>query len=173
MAVSTCAGQLYQVLERGVSMRIALVTIMAVVLTLGLGSAIFAGGMTIPDFIWVNGAIYATDSSQVQSDSSGQRNGLYIFQNLKWQRPVAEAGPGDKDYKDGTWQVTYLEYTPKGLAMFDVNDDGLAEFELTSWEKVQYYMNNLGCFKIVGKGPSFNCPITTPITFKSLRPKTK
>ena len=151
-------------------MRIAIVTIMTVVLMLGLGSVIFAqGGITLPEFIWVNGTIYATDSSQVQSDSSGQRNGLYIFKNLMWQRPVAEAGPGDKDYQNGKWQVTYLEYTPKGLAMFDVNNDGHAEFELTSWQKVQYYMNELGCFKVTDKGPSFNSPINPPISFKSIK----
>ena len=151
-------------------MKVALVLTLAMLLTLGLGSVIFAdSGMKIPDFIWVSGTIYSTDSTQVQSDSSGQRNGLYVFQTLRWQRPVAEAGPGDKNYQDGRWQVTYLEYTPKGVAMFDVNNDGHAEFELTSWEKVQYYMNTLGCFKVVGKGPTFNSPINPPISFKSIK----
>jgi hypothetical protein len=124
----------------------------------------------IPGFAWANGLIYGAQNSSSYIPASGARNTLYVFDGLKGQRPVAEAGPGDPNYQDGRWKVVKLEFTPAGKEAFDINHDGYSEFEITSWAMAQHYMNEHGLLKVVGQGAVFDASLVRP---KGLEPPDK
>jgi hypothetical protein len=131
--------------------------VFAVSLTFGQ-MAIAGVGPPAPDAFWVDGSLYATVGTPTNLPNHGPKDGIYVFTNLDGQRPVAEAKPGDHDYNGGRWQVTLLEFTEQGLDVHDANDDGMADFELMSWEMVQEHMG-LGHLQVAGQGPSFVCPV--------------
>lgn len=110
------------------------------------------------DAFWVDGSLYRTVGTPTSLPDRGPKDGIYVFANLDGQTPVAEAKPGDRDYNGGRWQVTVLEFTPAGLAVHDANNDGIADFELMSWEEVQQHMG-LGHLQVAQQGPSFVCPV--------------
>ena len=124
----------------------------------------------VPGFAWANGILYGTKASSKYEPAAGARDTLLVFKGLKGQRAVAETGPGDINYHDGRWQVVFLEYTPEGKAAFDVNNDGFSEFEITSWDMAQHYLNEHNYFKIVEQGPTFDSPLMRP---KGLEPPDK
>lgn len=115
-------------------------------------------GPPAPNAFWVDGSLYATVGTPTALPDHGPKDGIYVFSNLDGQRPVAEAKPGDHDYNGGRWQVTVLQFTDEGLNVHDANHDGMADFELTSWEDVQQHIG-LGHLEVVGPGPSFVCPV--------------
>jgi hypothetical protein len=115
-----------------------------------------------PSFAWANGFIYSANYSTNYQPADGPRNTLYVFDGLKGQRPVAEAGPGDPNYQGGRWQVVILEFTPAGKAAFDINNDGYSEFEITSWDMAQHYMNTHNYLKVVGQGSKFDATLVRP-----------
>jgi hypothetical protein len=88
----------------------------------------------------------------------GPKDGIFAFTNLDGQRSVAEAKPGDRDYNGGRWQVILLAFTEEGLEVHDADSDGMADFELMSWEEVVAHIQ-LGHLTVIGYGPSFVCPV--------------
>ncbi len=126
---------------------------------LAIGQAAHAGvGPPAPNSFWVDGSLYATVGTPTNLPDHGPKDGIYVFTNLNGQTPVAEAKPGDQDYNGGRWQVTLLEFTQQGLGIHDANGDGVADFELQSWEMVQQHIG-LGHLMVAGQGPSFVCPV--------------
>lgn len=88
----------------------------------------------------------------------GPKDGLYVFEGLSGQTPVAEAKPGDRDYNGGRWQVMVLGFTETGMMVHDADDDGNVNFQLTNWEDVQKHLE-LGHLEFLHNGPSFVCPV--------------
>jgi hypothetical protein len=140
-------------------MRKYLSLVVAVALLLGIAPMISArSGPPIPDAIWVDDVLYGVILTPNSLPPHGPKDGLYNFTNLNGQRSVGESKPGDQDYNGGRWQVTLLAYTEDGLAIFDADDDGVADYELTNWEQVQDHIG-LGHLEVIGDGPSFTCPL--------------
>lgn len=108
--------------------------------------------------IWADGYAYKTIATPAHFKNKGPKDGIYVFDNLEGQNPVAEAKPGDQDYNGGRWQVYVLDFTDEGLAIHDADNNGMADFELTSWEDVQAHIG-LGHLEMVAMGPSFECPL--------------
>ena len=74
------------------------------------------------------------------------------------QRSVADAEPGDPDYNGGRWNVKVATFTPMGLAIHDVDGNGVADFELTNAEQVMMHAG-LGHLTIEDAGIYFECPL--------------
>ena len=110
------------------------------------------------DGFWVDGQVYRTVATPTALPDRGPKDGIYVFANLSGQIPVAEAKPGDTDYNGGRWQVSVLRFTEDGLAVHDGDGDGVADFQLTSWEQVEHHIS-LGHLEFVQYGPSFVCPV--------------
>ncbi|MDF1544819.1 MAG: hypothetical protein P1R58_06910 [bacterium] len=108
--------------------------------------------------IWADGHAYITVATPSNLPNKGPKDALYVFDNLDGQSPVSESKPGDRNYNGGRWQVHVLAFTSSGLAAHDANGDGVADFELTSWEMVQEHIG-LGHLEMLGMGPSFVCPL--------------
>ena len=131
----------------------------ATVATAALALVAIAGqGPPAMDAIWADGSLYGTLDTGNQLPDKGPKDGLYVFTNLDGQRAVSEAKPGDPDYNGGRWQVYPLEFTEVGLEVHDEDGDGVADFELTSWEMVETHIG-LGHLERLGMGPSFTCPL--------------
>ena len=108
--------------------------------------------------IWADGMAFRTIATPSELPNKGPKDGIYVFDNLEGQHSVAEAKPGDQDYNGGRWQVYVLSFTEEGLAVHDADDNGMADFELTSWEDVQHHIG-LGHLEQTAMGPSFVCPL--------------
>ncbi len=125
----------------------------------------FFGGITIaqagppaPNSFYVDDILYRTVGTPAELPDEGPKDGLYVFQNLSGQTPVAEAKPGDQDYNGGRWVVSVLAFTEEGEGMHDLDGDGVVNFELTYWEQVNHHIS-LGHLEKVADGPSFVCPV--------------
>jgi hypothetical protein len=151
-------------------MKNLILTVAAAIMLLGASILQAEQKQSLPDFAWANGIIYSAQVTPIYQPGEGVRNTLYVFDGLKGQRPVAEAGPGDDNYQDGRWQVVILEFTPMGKNAFDINNDGYSEFEITTWQMAQHYLNEHGYLKVVGQGSIFDAPLVRP---KGLEPPGK
>ncbi|MDH3892878.1 MAG: hypothetical protein OEV49_17590 [candidate division Zixibacteria bacterium] len=116
-----------------------------------------AGGPPFGAF-WADGMVFKTVIAPNSLPNKGPKDGLYVFDGLDGQNPVAEAKPGDQDYNGGRWQVYVLQFTADGIAAHDGDGDGAADFQLMSWEMVQTHIG-LGHLEQVAMGPSFVCPL--------------
>lgn len=132
-------------------------TLFVLTLLLTMSSISHAGGPP-GGAIWADGHAYKTIATPANFTDNGPKDGIYVFDNLEGQNPVAEAKPGDQDYNGGRWQVYVLSFTEEGLAVHDANNDGVADFQLTSWEQVQTHIG-LGHLEMTAVGPSFECPL--------------
>lgn len=120
---------------------------------------VFAGlGPPAPDSFWVDGELYRTVGTPTELPDKGPKDGLYVFEGLNGQTPVAEAKPGDHDYNGGRWQVEVLEFTSAGMDVHDPDGDMEVNFELMSWEDVEEHID-LGHLVKRMDGPSFVCPV--------------
>ncbi|MBD3168165.1 MAG: hypothetical protein GF307_01695 [candidate division Zixibacteria bacterium] len=113
-------------------------TLAFIALLPGVSSA--QSALPYPDQVWVDGMVYNADLSITGRSENTNSNGLYVVTNMLGQRPIGEAKPGDKDYADGNWQIIYLEFTQQGLIFHDFNGDGIADYEMQSWEEVYQHM---------------------------------
>jgi hypothetical protein len=129
------------------------------ILTVGIIAVSFAGvGPPALDAIWADGELYGTVATPTELPDQGPKDGLYNFIGLEGQRAVSEAKPGDNDYNGGRWQVYLLSFTDEGKSIHDSDDDGVVDFELTSWEMVNHHIS-LGHLESAGLGPSLVCPL--------------
>jgi hypothetical protein len=93
------------------------------------------------------------------------RNELYVFRNLTGQRPVAEKAPGELNYQDGRFETVFLDFTPKGIAALDPNNDGFCEFEITNAQMVDNYLKQ-GYLKLGGRGSLIDIKLVPPELYK-------
>ena len=126
-------------------------------LCVGAFTVATAGGPPAGNF-WVDGIAFRTVVTPSKLPNQGPKDGLYVFEGLVGQNPVSESKPGDSDYNGGRWQVYVLEFTEEGKVIHDADNNGVADFELTSWEMVQHHIG-LGHLTQVAMGPSFVCPL--------------
>lgn len=87
---------------------------------------------------WVDGQLVRIGYTE-SSDSNA--NSLYIIKGLEGQYPVAEAKPGDADWANGFFKVYIVEFTDSGYLAHDFNKDGVADYNVTSWEMANYHMS--------------------------------
>ncbi len=138
------------------------ISLAGIVMSMAMAIVAVAGvGPPHLNAIWADSMLYATVGTPTELPGRGPTDGLYVISGLEGQRPVSEAKPGDQDYNGGRWQVYKLEWTAEGLAVHDANNDGIVDegMELTSWEDVNYHMNELGHLMSVGMGDRFVCPL--------------
>ena len=107
--------------------------------------------------IWADGIAFQTVATPTHLPNKGPKDGIFAFMGLDGQFSVAESKPGDQDYNGGRWQVYVLTYTEQGIANFDADGDGVADYQLTDWESVQQHIS-AGDFTM-SMGPSFVCPL--------------
>lgn len=95
---------------------------------LGVTGPALAAGVSGPAF-WIDGELYRTVATPTDFSGTGAPQSTYdaIYSFAGNQRNVAEAGPGDRDFNGGRWQVHQLAF-PDGyaaaLATGDVNGNG-------------------------------------------------
>jgi hypothetical protein len=87
-----------------------------------------------PNAIWADGRLYGTVVTLTSLPDRGKFDTIYNFSGggLRGQRSIADAKPGDQDFNGGRWEVHFVSYTAAGLAHFDPDGDGVANYELTS-----------------------------------------
>jgi hypothetical protein len=122
---------------RGLSLLFALV---ASLFVLALPAA--ASGV-VPDAIWANGRLYGTVATPTNLPNNGPFNQIYNFagSGLAGQRSISDSAPSLPNFYGGRWEVHFVSYTPAGLAYFDKNNDGRADFELTSNAQLMSYVD--------------------------------
>lgn len=123
-------------------------------------------GPPAPNAFWVDGELYRTVATPTALPDRGPKDGIFVFTGLGGQIPVAEAKPGDKDYNGGRWVVYVLAFSGEGMMLHDVDEDGIVDTQLTSWEEAVYGIA-LGRLEIVGMGPSFVCPVIEPLSTRN------
>jgi hypothetical protein len=121
------------------------------------------------DYCWANGVIYGLLLPLDAKTSDGLRNDLYVFRNLKGQRPVAEAGPGDVNFQKGRYEIIFMDFTQKGISALDPDSDGNCEFEITTYKMVKNY-ENMGYIKLGGRGALVDYKIVSPEFYASQKP---
>lgn len=140
------------------------------ILTVGVLATLAGVGPPALEAIWADEELYGTVATPAQLPDKGPKDGLFVFTGLAGQRPVAESKPGDRDYNGGRWQVYVLAFTDSGKQAHDPDGDGFVNFELKSWEMVEKHINELGHLELVGKGPSFVCPLIKKKAKENLAP---
>lgn len=113
------------------------------------------------NYCWANGVIYGLLLPSEIKISSGMRNILYVFRNLKGQRPVAEWGPGDLEFQNGRFEIGFMDFTPKGISALDPDNDGNCEFEITTGKMVKDYIQS-GYINLAGRGALVDYKVVSP-----------
>lgn len=138
---------------------------MALTLVMGLlipaTAALAQDASSMLSYCWADGMIYSLVIPSNAQMSTNLRTNIYVFHNLKGQRPVAETGPGDMDFHNGHFATVMVEYTPDGVKVLDPNSDGTSEFEMTSGKMVHDYIKQ-GYLKITGKGADIDANLVSP-----------
>lgn len=107
---------------------------------------------------YVDDELYSTIGTPTMLPDKGPTDGLFVFEGLEGQTPVAEAKPGDQDYNGGRWQPIALMFTETGMDVHDPDGDGVVNFQLTNWEQVVMHIG-FGHLEVVGYGDPFECPV--------------
>jgi hypothetical protein len=130
-----------------------------------------AGDKVTPqlDYCWANGMIYGLLLPPDAKTSDGLRNNLFVFRNLKGQRPVAEAGPDDMTFQEGRYEIVFLDFTPKGISALDPDNDGNCEYEITTYKMVKSY-EDMGYIKFAGRGAMADYKVVAPQLYISQKP---
>jgi hypothetical protein len=121
------------------------------------------------DYFWANGVIYGLLSPLDVKTSTDLRNNLYVFRNLKGQRPVAESGPGDLNFQKGRYEIIFMDFTSKGISALDPDSDGNCEFEITTYKMVKSY-EDMGYIKLAGRGALIDYRVVSPEFYTSQKP---
>lgn len=114
------------------------------------------------DAIWVHDSLYGTVATDTSFKSPPAHSTDVIFSfadgGLRGQRSVAVYAPGDTEYNGGRWNVMAVSYTPAGIALFDTDDDGAVDTELTNAEDL-LEAAEMGLLTITETGVYFECPL--------------
>lgn len=125
-------------------------------------SAHAGGAVRVPEAIWAEGELYDTIVTPTSFNAPPEHSTdiIYSFMmsGLEGQRSVAESAPGDPDYNGGRWDVQMVTFTAQGIAEHDQDNDGIADFELTSVEEVLEH-EELGHIVINEADFYFVCPL--------------
>ena len=116
--------------------------------------AIAQVGPPAPDAFWVDDELYRTVATPSMLPDKGPKDGLYVFEGLSGQTPVAEAKPGDQDYNGGrweTWTATWTDDVPHQIPVLKSEASILAHVELGHLTIEQ---GSPG-----GPPPYFSCPL--------------
>ena len=127
-----------------------------------VSSALAAPATRVSDALWANDKLFDT----VLTDTSfhlpplHSTDVLYNFgmSGLMGQRAISASAPGDRDYNGGRWSVKVVVFTDAGKAVHDPDNDGLANFELTSEDAVLAH-HALGHLDIIDTSIYFECPL--------------
>jgi hypothetical protein len=145
-------------------MRKLVIAVILSIALLAVAMPVYAngGGATrVHQAIWVDGLLYGTVLTPTDLPQKGKFNKIYNFDNsgLMGQRAVADAKPGDKDYRGGRWEVYLVTFTEAGIAVHDPDGDGVVNFELMSDAEVLHHAMDLGHLVISGPVKWFVCPV--------------
>jgi hypothetical protein len=138
--------------------------VLAIVMLLPLSFALAQDGTSMLSYCWANGIMYALVIPTNEQLSTDLRTNIFVFHNLKGQRPIVEKGPGEVGFYDGYFCTTMVDFTPEGVKKLDPNSDGVAEFEITSSKMVQDFVKQ-GYLKITGKGADINAKLVSPVPY--------
>lgn len=115
-----------------------------------------------PDAIWVHDAIYSTIGTDTAFKSPPDQSTDIIFSfagsGLTGQRSVAVYAPGDPEYNGGRWHVMAVSFTDSGKALFDSDNDGNVNMELTNAEDLMTAAE-MGYITITDTPVRFECPL--------------
>ena len=115
-----------------------------------------------PDAIWVHDSLYGTIGTDTAFKSPPDQSTDVIFSfadsGLLGQRSVAVYAPGDPEYNGGRWHVMAVTFTASGKAVFDLDNDGTVNFELTNAEDLMDAAD-LGYLVISDTPVRFECPL--------------
>jgi len=120
-----------------------------------------AGASRAEAAIWADGNVYDTILTPATFKEPNNHRSLdliYVTMNLDGQRPIAEAAPYEKDYNGGRWNVQAVYFTDQGLSAIDPDNNGIANFELTSDVQLLHYMM-LGYLTVMPTDIYFECPL--------------
>ena len=141
-----------------------MVLVFAFAVMTGLASAAVAeaGATRVAEAVWAHGNLYDTvlTPTSFVSPPEHSTDVIYSFMmsGLMGQRSVADAAPGDRDYNGGRWSVYVAVFTDAGLAVHDADNDGYADFELTSADMVLHHVD-LGHVEVHPADFYFECPL--------------
>ena len=137
---------------------------------LAIGGLVFAQATTaladpaavVPDAIWVHDELYGTVATDTAFKSPPEHSTDIIYSfagsGLEGQRSVAECAPGDPQFNGGRWNVMAVTFTEDGLAIHDMDGDGIVDFELTNAEDLKMHQQ-WGHLTIEEAGVYFECPL--------------
>ena len=114
------------------------------------------------DAIWVHDTLYGTIATDTAFKSPPDQSTDVIFSfagsGLTGQRSVAVYAPGDPEYNGGRWHVMAVTFTDAGKAVFDPDNDGIANMELTNAEDLMTAAE-MGYLTIADTPVRFECPL--------------
>jgi hypothetical protein len=115
-----------------------------------------------PDSIWVHDSLYGTIGTDTSFNSPPSQSTDVIFSfadsGLMGQRSVAVYAPGDPEYNGGRWHVMAVAFTASGKALFDPDNDGTVNMELTNAEDLMDAAE-MGLVTITDTPVRFECPL--------------
>lgn len=115
-----------------------------------------------PNAIWVHDSIYGTIGTDTAFKSPPPHSTDVIFSfadsGLAGQRSVAVYAPGDPEYNGGRWHVMAVAFTDSGKALFDSDNDGVVNMELTNAEDLMMAAE-MGFLTIMDTEVRFECPL--------------
>lgn len=115
-----------------------------------------------PNAIWVHNTLYGTIVTDTSFKSPPPQSTDVIFSfadsGLSGQRSVAVYAPGDPLYNGGRWHVMAVAFTEAGKALFDPDNDGKVNMELTNAEDLMTAAE-MGYITITDTPVRFECPL--------------
>lgn len=115
-----------------------------------------------PNSIWVHNTLYGTIGTDTSFKSPPPQSTDVIFSfagsGLDGQRSVAVYAPGDPLYNGGRWHVMAVSFTDAGKALFDPENDGKVNMELTNAEDL-LTAAEMGYITITDTPVRFECPL--------------
>ncbi len=129
-----------------------------------LSAALPQDATSMLSYCWANGIMYALVIPTNAQMNTDLRTNIYVFRNLKGQRPILEKGPGEVGFYDGYFSTTMIDFTPDGIKKLDPNSDGVAEFEITNGKMVLDFIKQ-GYLKITGKGADIDAKLVSPLPY--------
>ncbi len=144
------------------TLRLTTTLAFATILLLGVTLANAGPAARVADAIWANDELFATiiTDTTFMSPPLHSTDVIYSFMmsGLAGQRSVADAGPGDPDFNGGRWSVHIATFTAQGVLVFDQDDDGYVDEELTNSDQV-HEAADLGYIILSPANFYFECPL--------------
>lgn len=144
------------------TLRITTTLACAALFLLGVSLANAGPAARVADAIWANDELFGTivTDTTFMSPPLHSTDVIYSFMmsGLAGQRSVADAGPGDADFNGGRWNVHVATFTAQGVYVFDQDDDGYVDEELTNADQVKEAAD-MGYIILSPANFYFECPL--------------